>query len=368
MTNTVCFVMPTILNSAELPEQILDRCKVLSRKFLEIQGSEDSNVIVICAGLSSAQVKPYQQDAPFTIYSIKGQTTIPFRYLMKSFLILRKYRGKEITLIAGDNYLALFISLLLKSLLGSRARVQVSIHGNPLLQRTNLLKGFARKMAFKFLLPKASSARFVSEHLRRELSKYISPDAYSFVSPIQVQFQSNSSQENVDKTLGLVGRLHDERGIDFFCEILGKVSAKKLPYKFIVIGDGPERKKVEDFCSRNPHLAVVFQGNISKSKVLENYQFMNLLLSCAPSEGYGLALREAILSGTPVVARTNEGTRELKSIFYEMVYLFDSVDEALSQVQTCLRTEVSMEVVEKYRVIQSRIEESSVQALVNSWH
>jgi glycosyltransferase involved in cell wall biosynthesis len=360
--------MPTILNSAEKPEQILDRCKVLSRKFLEFQGSESSNVIVICAGLSSAQIKTYQQEAPFTIYSVKGPTIFPFRYLMKSISILRKYRGKEVTLIAGDNYLALFISLLLKSLLGSKAKVQVSIHGNPLLQKSNLLKGFARKMAFKLLLPKASSARFVSEHLRRELSNYISPDAYSFVSPIQVQFHSNLRRVSVDRTLGLVGRLHEERGIDFFCEILEKVSEEKLSYKFIVIGDGPERKMVEDFCFRHTHVAVDLKGNLLKSKVLESYQSMNLLLSCAPSEGYGLALREAILSGTPVVVRSNEGTRELKSIFNEMVYLFDSVDEAVLQVESCLKTAVSTEVVEKYRAIQSRIEEASVQALINSWH
>jgi glycosyltransferase involved in cell wall biosynthesis len=92
-----------------------------------------------------------------------------------------------------------------------------------------------------------------------------------------------------------------------------------------------------------------------------------MLLNCAPSEGYGLAMREAILSGTPVIALRNEGTSELKSKFPEMVFLFNTVDEAVREIKAHLGQEVSLDLVKKYRQEQAASDEIAVQSLIDSW-
>ena len=62
------------------------------------------------------------------------------------------------------------------------------------------------------------------------------------------------------------------------------------------------------------------------------YASSKVLLSAAPREGYGLALREARLSGMVVVANNSEGAREAGRSFQTGYELFDSVQEAAIKV------------------------------------
>jgi hypothetical protein len=62
--------------------------------------------------------------------------------------------------------------------------------------------------------------------------------------------------------------------------------------------------------------------------LVEFYRKLNCLLVCAPQEGYGLSIREAVMQGVFVIALENKGTREARELFPESVYLFKTVDEA----------------------------------------
>lgn len=359
--------MPSILKSAEAPEQIIDRCNLLANRFLDVQYPNSRTAILFCSGVSISHEFTNAADSSLAIYSFGNGRSGSLRFLAKSYRILRQLRDGKITLVAGDNYKALLVSLILKTLLRSETTIQITFHGNPLVQESSLFRTLARKAAFKFLVPKAMSVRYVSEHLREELGPYTSSHAQWFVSPIPIRYPSEFGAKSEDSYLGLIGRLHPERGIDLFCLILERLSELELDYKFLVIGDGPEKAKIENFISLHPNYPVRLLGTLPKSEVIEKFRNISILLSCAPNEGYGLAMREAILSGTFVVARSNAGTRELKSQFPEMVFLFDSVEGAIREIQSHLAQNDNLEVVKRYRQKQSEFDESSVQALINSW-
>lgn len=363
----VCFLMPTISKSAEPASQIISRCRYLAERFRLVEGWDKSQVIMLGSGLfiNKSEIKDF--DDPLKIFSLNEGNINFLLYLIKSYKILRIFHDCKITLVAGDNYKALFISLVLKKLIGSKTTVQVSIHGNPFTTSSSILKSAARRFAFRHLVRRASSVRFVSEHLRNELGSYFSSHATWFVSPIPTQFSHKIEAKSGPKSLGIVGRLHSERGIDLACLILDRLSELNILLNVLIIGDGPEKSRITNFMVSNPRYPIDFRGTLPKPVVLESFKSIRMLLSCAPSEGYGLAMREAILSGTPVVALRNEGTSELKSRFPEMIFLFSSVDEAVLEIQAHFGQEVSLDLVKRYRQEQAESDEIAVQSLIDSW-
>ncbi len=363
----VCFLMPTISKSAEPASQIISRCRYLAERFRRVEGWDNSEVIMLGSGLFINKSEIQNSGDPLKVFSLNEGKINSLLYLIKSYKILRIYHGHKITLVAGDNYKALFISLILKKLIGSKTAVQVSIHGNPFTSSSSRLKSTARRFAFKHLVRRASSVRFVSEHLRYELGSYISAHATWFVSPIPTQFSHEIEEKSGAKSLGIVGRLHSERGIDLVCRILNRLSELNVLLNTLIIGDGPEKSKITDFMVSNPRYPIDFRGTLPKPVVLESFKSIRMLLNCAPSEGYGLAMREAILSGTPVIALRNEGTSELKSKFPEMVFLFSTVDEAVLEIEAHFGQGVSLDLVKKYRQEQAASDEIAVQSLIDSW-
>ena len=123
----------------------------------------------------------------------------------------------------------------------------------------------------------------------------------------------------------------------------------------------------ESLSVKYPNLNLQILGSLSHSDVLSRYPKFSLLLSCALSEGYGLALREAILSGVPVVAKENLGTRALREIFPEMVFLFNSTSEAVELILSKMDFPVDPRLIKSYRDKQIQLDKNSLTALVTSW-
>jgi len=364
---TICFVMPNISKSAENPWQIVHRCELLASRFQSLVDPGCTTALLFSHGFSDANhASPVVQSA-LKIHLFGSVRVVLPIFVVKAYRLLKGRRNQRITLISGDNYSALLICIILKFLLGPNVKIQISIHGNPLSNSGSKIKVLVRKAAFRVLVPRASSVRLVSGHLRTELERYFSKEAEIFISPIPVRMSENFVKKSCNFKIGFIGRLHYERGVELFCKILNLFAQRNQFYDVTVIGEGPEIGLLEEFHSLYPSYPLEILGSLSQSEVLSSLQSINILISCASNEGYGLAMREAVTGGTFVVALSNAGTKELKDTFPNMVYLFETVEEAFQIISTLYGTSPDLETVDCYRAKQLTHDELGVNSLITSW-
>lgn len=363
----VCFIMPNAANSAEPAERILERFEFLSKKFLETYPLHASKSMFLSSGFKPDSVESDVVGRKLEKHIFSHKKINLLMFFFKSLNLLRRERNKEIMLVAGDNYGALLITLLLKLLISSNIRVQISIHGNPINHGGSKFKNLLRMISFKLLVPRASSVRLVSKHLLFELGDFFGRNAEIIVSPVPVVLPNRFVAKRIGNRVGLIGRLHYERGISLFRDIVTELISQDQNYEFLIVGDGPERPLLSELASRNPKVRIDFLGTLSQIEVQEKLLEIKLLLSCAENEGYGLSIREAILSGTPVIAKENAGTRELRNSFPEMVFLFETIGEAVELIKSEIDSTVNIETVRRYREKQANIDAEGISSLINSW-
>jgi hypothetical protein len=91
------------------------------------------------------------------------------------------------------------------------------------------------------------------------------------------------------------------------------------------------------------------------------------LISFAEQEGYGLALREAVLSGVHVIAKRNSGTEEALKAFPGRIDLIESAPEAHKLIKSFKPREVDEGALSELKAIQGHMNTKIVEALVRSW-
>ncbi|MDA2920304.1 glycosyltransferase [Desulfobacterota bacterium AH_259_B03_O07] len=104
-----------------------------------------------------------------------------------------------------------------------------------------------------------------------------------------------------DKVVGLVGRLVPEKGIEDLLYIAPKVIAAVPGVKFVIVGDGPLKMKLEYMASKFG-LASYFRFIGTRRDMPALYSNFDIYLHLASKEGFGISLVEAMAMGCPVIA------------------------------------------------------------------
>lgn len=110
-----------------------------------------------------------------------------------------------------------------------------------------------------------------------------------------------------------VGRLCQQKGYMRLLECCAKLN-QYYDYELWIVGDGPDRDKMEDYICANGLTNVILWGNQENP-----YPFIkkaNWFVTSSIGESYGLVVQEAYILGTPVLATTCPAFEECVSEEY----------------------------------------------------
>jgi len=220
-------------------------------------------------------------------------------------------------LVASDPWESFWSAYFLNKFLNKRIPIQIQVHGDiadPRWRRINLRNRIRFSFA-KFSLPKASSIRAVTKYQAENLVNAFGIKREKIVVvpvPITVASQSIALKSERPKTIGLTGRIHQDRGIWEFIKLVRILNSSSKDLKVIVIGDGPSKDKfllkLESVISKS---RIIYLGQLPESELFKAWKRIGVLVSMAPVESYGRVMRESLIAGVPVWATSSAGVRDL---------------------------------------------------------
>jgi glycosyltransferase involved in cell wall biosynthesis len=109
-----------------------------------------------------------------------------------------------------------------------------------------------------------------------------------------------------------VGRLSPEKGQLGLLDAFGHACERGLEASLVLVGDGPDRKRVEDRILRNGLKdRVTMLGRLPEARTLEEIAQADVLVLASFMEGLPVVLMEALALGVPVIAPAIAGIPEL---------------------------------------------------------
>ena len=286
---------------------------------------------------------------------------------------LRKQISREkrpTMLVCGDNQLSLLIALFIKFLVKEKPKIQIQFHGDTYTYHSNPgIKGLIRVALSRLGILHADSIRIVSAFQSEELLE-LSPrlKGKMVLVPIPIDISKVGRHSSIKKyELGFIGRLHPERGVAEFIAIVKSLKVENPKLTLIVVGEGPLLGDIQiELAKWISDGTLIHRGFISSDELAHVYSETRVIVSSAPKEGYGLTIREAVLSGARVVARESRGATEAKEIFRDYIWTYSSIGEAVRLIQLSIeKPEVGG--LAKLIEIQTRSDKDGVVRLAKSW-
>ena len=172
-----------------------------------------------------------------------------------------------------------------------------------------------RAMLAKFLIPRASCVRVVSERIKKSIFKtlnnHLVVQRLSVVvlpilveplrtSDVRLDVGRPSVFSEFDKTILMVSRLTSEKNIGLAIDAVAEVVKKHPKTGLIIVGDGPEREALE-LKAKNYKLTANIKFEGWKSDVALYYKGAEIFLLTSWYEGWGMSAVEAMRHGAAVV-------------------------------------------------------------------
>lgn len=144
------------------------------------------------------------------------------------------------------------------------------------------------------------------------------------------------------KVVLYLGRVSEEKNIDEVMGYLDRYMEQNADVVFLVIGDGPYKATLEKKAKALKHKKqMIFAGAKPWDEICHYYQVADVFVSASTSETQGLTYIEALASGLPVVARTDQC---LEGVLFsgENGYTFESEEDFTKGLDAVLKNEAKI--------------------------
>jgi glycosyltransferase involved in cell wall biosynthesis len=278
-------------------------------------------------------------------------------------------------LIAGDPWFAGILALLISRKLQTKNKVQIQLHGdfgNPVWIYASLRNRIKYALA-KVTAKHASQVRCVSNIQAQFISKSFKLDFKKLtISPVPMMLWNKTPtlRNSISRVpvIGLVGRLQFDRGLNLFIDLIGRLQKEHKEFEVQIIGSGREQAWLQkQFDDKFPQIKVEFVGEVSQNDMPAYWERLDLLISCAPTESYGRAVRESIFAGVPVLATASSGVLSMnEAIQNGYIRLYDRNTQSweLAEVfEQLLEIELPME----FRENLAREDQAGLRKIIDQW-
>lgn len=181
------------------------------------------------------------------------------------------------------------------------------------------LKSKLFKKLIKFIIKKSDKITAISNYTATEIKKYYDREIkiIPFSAAVKILEESKEHKRDKEKTILFVGRLVKRKGVNYLIWALKEV-LKEIKVKLIIVGDGSERKNLENLIKEleiNDYIE--FKGFVSDQELAYYYQNCDLFVLPAiidekgDTEGLGVVLLEAMVYRKPVIASAVGGILDI---------------------------------------------------------
>ena len=282
---------------------------------------------VVLAPKNPSLPLPSEKEGGFKIHRKKLISKFPFLWPgwlpLLFYLILISQREKVESILAGQVLPVGTAAFLVKKFLG--IPYFISCHGMDILVAQ---KSPRRKRLLNKILEQAQGVIANSQFTKNELTKIGVPEnkitiIYPCPSSKKQENNKTKKQEIVEKfqlqdkkILLTVGRLVERKGHDKIIEALPKILEHMPNAMYVVVGDGPEKEKLQVLGSKlQVQNKVMFVGEVSDEELRAFYELCDVFIMVSRQingdvEGFGTVYLEANQYGKPVVAGRSGGVAE----------------------------------------------------------
>jgi glycosyltransferase involved in cell wall biosynthesis len=321
---------------------------------------------------ASYSVSPKNKIDTLDLNLISKPTFNSYKYARQSAKTITAQKIDIGLLIAGDPWESYWSAYFLNKFLKSKIPIQVQVHGDiadPLWRKISLKNRFRFWFARKSLRSDVV-IRCVSNRQKLNLISAFGLDKSKIV-VVPVPIEPTNKLLALSKrprTIGLIGRIHKDRGIWKFINLIESLNTRDSNFKVLIAGDGPERDKfifeLEKVIQKN---RIKYLGQISQGKLRSTWKSIGVLVSMAPVESYGRVLRESLLAGVPVWATPSSGVLDLldsaESGTVKVLNLIEKDFVIIKEFESLIKVKVGS----KFRSKFIKVNNTYAEILAKSW-
>jgi L-malate glycosyltransferase len=194
-----------------------------------------------------------------------------------------------------------------------------------------------QRLSAKWLLDKFALITCVSSFTRSKIIAIGLPERKIIIinNPVDTGLFTIDNQAIKENTIAFVGRLDENKGIIRCLQAFKELISRYNDLKFLIIGDGNQRKLVEEMLNQDHELC----AHVEMYGFMEKKNIAQLLPSCrflvAPSiiESFGIAVAEAMACGLPVIVGRNNGTADFVDDKVGLIIDPESVSELTAAME-----------------------------------
>lgn len=175
-------------------------------------------------------------------------------------------------------------------------------------------KFYCDKTTNELIVPSKKTYNLFKEKYKCDKNIYIVPtgmDVENFdVSKLKqskIEELKNKYKLNNSFVVLYVGRLAEEKNIEFIINNQHTLLKKYPNLKLLIVGNGPDMEKYQKLCKKNKILeSTIFTGAIPRDEMPYYYALGNVFVTASTTETQGLTVIEAMAASLPVVAINDE--------------------------------------------------------------